>query len=232
MIPAGVMAQGDTGPTLDPSLCSPLHVMWADDPAWSNPGDGNAVTTWRNGGSVGGNPTQGTASLRPIFRASEARLNNRAAVDFDGTDDVLSFNVTDRTQPLSLVCVCVADVATGNRQMFGNNASSVHPVLYQVNGKWAYYADTPQEASAADTDAHVHIGYFNGASSKRLVDGATISTANPGSNTFQELNIGNSGTGSRAWDGPIAFAAVYAGDVTAHASYAALVAALTTDYGL
>ena len=47
----------------------PVHGVWASDPLWTPPADGGAVSSWRNGGSVGTpNFTQATGTKQPTYR--------------------------------------------------------------------------------------------------------------------------------------------------------------------
>jgi hypothetical protein len=51
----------------------PVHGFWVNDPLWTPPADGDPVSSWRNGGTAGGEATS-SGSSRPTYRAEVASL--------------------------------------------------------------------------------------------------------------------------------------------------------------
>lgn len=56
--------------------------------------DGAAVAQWDDKSGKGRHLVQATAAARPLYRSADATLNNRPAVEFDGTDDVLKYTAS------------------------------------------------------------------------------------------------------------------------------------------
>lgn len=70
-------------------ISSPLNIKWslawwASDPDWTNPGNGNVVSLWRNAGSFGARNDAVSTSVgtKPTYYSSVSSLNNRAGVRF------------------------------------------------------------------------------------------------------------------------------------------------------
>ena len=57
--------------------------FWAEDPSWTNPGDGNDMVTWRDNGTVGSDLATGTAAggNEPIY-VDVGNANSKPAVRF------------------------------------------------------------------------------------------------------------------------------------------------------
>lgn len=125
---------GDTlvwPPAFDPLTALSWHaVFWADDPAWTPPADGGAVSSWRDGSGNGRNATQGTGTNQPAYRASEAALNGHAAVDF-GNDDVLDTATWTGLDQWSLFMVAKYD-GTAGRFFLGYSTSTAFASIRQV----------------------------------------------------------------------------------------------------
>lgn len=229
-------------PSFDPFASISWHTaVWADDPNWTNPGDGVAVAQWDDGSGNARHLTQSNATHRPIFRSSVALLNNRAAVDFDGAGDFLSTaTFTTVTTQLSLIWIGKRDgVGGGGDERLVDLVSAVSPYtsLYMSTstGKWEAYANAKLTSSVSyDTTAgHAIRVKYNGASSAINVDG-TATTGSLGANNATRVCLGVYNTGGFSGEGNIhtAFAGLYSGDITADGGWADFVSGVSDYYGL
>ena len=222
-----------TGWTTDP-----VHAVWASDPLWTPPADGGAVSSWRNGGSVGGDLVQATGSWQPTYDASLAAYNNQPVVTFDGADDVLVANTADLTQPFWLVLVGHTSAVTtqgfvgvgvvSTNRRFGTNATA--------GGKWALALGGEIKGGGLDSNPHLLFAQANGASSLITVDGASVATGDAGTTGITHLSLGagnaNGLTFGGYLTGGIALALVFNTDPTAQAEWASFKAWVTSTYGI
>jgi hypothetical protein len=207
------------GVNYDPRTAIAWHsVFWADDPDWTNPGDGNAIAQWDDGGGNGLHLTQSTGALRPIFRSSVAEFNNRGGVDPDGAD-LLSTVSTTLPQPFSIVAVVVPEDIWDVRPLVDSGSVVVYAPV--SNHNLAFDAGSGVVQSPPNTylgyAAHLVVWHFDGASSFIEMDGTSVATGNPGTSGISGvINL------FQAHTGPAAFIAFYDGDVTADPGYADL----------
>lgn len=202
-------------------------VFWAEDPAWTNPGNGNPVTSWNNAGTDATDATEATNP--PVYASSVAALNSKPAIDFDGTNDLLVANVADLTSPWTLVVICTHDdTATDSAVGF----------LAGTNGALAYVSGTGWRIGSATAnvvgttgDTVLLVGLSNGASSTLEVNGVGPGTVNGGGvGNLTELRIGNRAS-ALPFDGKIAFVGLKSSALTAP-ELAYLEAGATSHYGI
>lgn len=230
----GIMGNQTTEGTLMDLAPVYEHAVWADDPDWSNPGDGNAVTTWRNM-SGGGDPTESTASAKPTFRASTSAFNNRATVEFDG-GDVLNVDVTDLPQDFTIFVV--ASCAVDSLQMVvGSGSGTAHGVGMTTATRWRVAHGANITGSGADADPHLWLDHANGASSTLEIDGATTLSGDVSTQAFKRFVLGaGSNTGATTvtnyMTGHIAMAVIFDGDVRADGDWATFESAVADYYGI
>jgi hypothetical protein len=210
---------------------SPFEVAWtdaywADDPGWSNPGDGNAVSTWRSGGSGGRAATQGTGSLQPTFRSSVANLNSRAAVEFDGAGDVLTSSSYSLDLPGTAVWVgrFTGTPANPRSDWFCGISTNVSDLYdWSAAGNLIGSVTVTTNRSAA-----VRIYALSNSGSNTLVVNGTSNSGGFSGSRF-ELNGVRIG-GSFAVQ--TAFAGYYAGDAAADSKWSQMVSWVSSYYGL
>lgn len=230
-------SQRVTPPPFNPlTLCNPLHVGWASDPNWTI-NNNDAVASWPNRGSVGGDPAQATAANRPIYHTSIPELNNKSAVVFDGENDYLLADITEVPQPWSMVVVAARGSLTsfnGRVPIVGRPGASSPCWLAFArtsNNVYAVNAGSSLDGgNSGNTNPHVMIGVGNGGASRVVVDAADLAYGNAGTNSITHVIIGQNGEQNAQFNGPIAFWAVYADDVTAHPDYAKLLNGLSDYY--
>lgn len=218
-------------------------AFWADDSSWSNPGDGNSVSSWRDYSGNGRDLSQATGSQQPKFRATVAALNGRAGVEFDGSDDrMLTSSWTATSQPTSMILVCelvtVPVGSTGWYAMIGNVSSGFNSLVvfdYSGTKKWTLRGGSPGEVGPiASTGALVMRGKMNGTSSVYTVNGTSYSSgSNVGSDTSNGVTLGGYyGAGSFYVNVRIGFAGIYVGDITSHANWNDFKTWVSDFYGL
>jgi hypothetical protein len=219
-------------------------AVWADDPNWTNPGDGNAVAQWDDGSGNARHLTQVTGNRQPLFRSSVALLNNRAAVDFDGVNDMLqSAAFTNVAQTHSIIWIGKRDGVGGganNERIIDltNGGPPNTSLFMKANGstKWGIYAGSAISSSSLDQDTaagHAIRVKYAGASTALVVDGTT-DTVNPGTGggTYFTLGCNPPNDISAAGNIHTAFAGLYAGDVTADGNWSSFVTWVSSYYGL
>lgn len=216
---------------------------WASDPAWTNPGNGNAVSSWRNGGSRAGagDFAQATGNRQPLFRSSVAGLNGQPALDFDGVNDYIqTANFSSALTTAATMVVIgkrngATNIANGRLADTSEAATYTTLIANQIStgriGAYAsgYFSGT---GPTQDTAAHLFRLYVNGASSVLAVDTTTVS------GTLSTSNCAYLGTGGRKslddanLDSSIAFVGLYAGDITANSQWAAFKSWVLSTYGI
>lgn len=229
-------------PSLPPPTVGWHAAFWADDPAWSNPGDGVGVGSWRDYSGNSRTATQAVVGQKPIYRASVAALNNRAAVQGDGDNDILVSVAIGLTQPFTMVLIgsMVVTPTTGPfpaGMTLGNNISGTDLIaMYRTtSGNFALFAGADAATIAGDDNVHGFRGLFNGASSALRVDGSGA-TGDPGSRapSSDPINLFGSALSTDTTNnaGYIAFAGIYSGDVTADGGWTAFKAWALSYYGV
>lgn len=186
---------------------------------------GPHVSSWRN--ISGDDIIQSTPGYQPVIDYNG--LGGKRAVVFDGTDDRLLNNIVDIAQPISLVVIAQSDTGTGTQTLLAGGCT-----IYISSSFFATFAGSPApSAVAGDTAAHLHHAYFSGASSVQYLDGASISTANPGSNAYNQITLGSANAGtSNFLDGSVAFWGVYAGNIHTDPGWATFKAWVQSYYGI
>jgi hypothetical protein len=214
------LSDDDFTPTTDIAWYS---SFWAEDPLWAEkPADGVAVTTWRNAGTLGTAATQSTEASQPTYRGSVTALNNRPAVDFDGTDDRLEIvSGVSLAQPFSVVWIGSADVALLAQAFVGLNSGANARRLGLTNGGAVSLnlgaALNSATARSANTGYMVN-GYANGASSTTTVNGTADASGNAGASSLDQIIIGAGRTAPSTYanflNGKTAFLGIFDGDIT------------------
>ncbi len=230
---AGAIATSAPAPSFDPLV----DITWAaayfaEDPDWTPPADGGAVSQWDDGSGNARHVSQGTGTARPTYRASVAALNGKPAVQWDGTSDVLSSSTfTAVTQPWSWVIVADATGAAAVRRAVSNNGGTSWVRRDVTTDDLTVNPGTSNVTAAGTlTGAHLLIGVGNGASSAAILDG-TSTTGGSGTATWTIVHLGASSAATEVWAGHIAFAGLYSGDITGNAKYADLKTWVAAHYG-
>jgi hypothetical protein len=223
-----------TGWTTDP-----VHAVWASDPLWTPPADGGAVSSWRNGGSVGGDLVQATGAAQPTYDAALAAYNGAAVVSFT-TDDALDADVADVAQPHIFVVIGNTSGGTNLEGLIAVTGASTSRVMGDnAAGAWTINNNTAISGGTADGNPHLFVGkVIGGANNFKLdVDGTNVATGTASVGTsFTRFTLGAGSMATPSYGnhltGSIAYAAVFDVDPTAQAEWASFVTWAETTYGL
>ena len=200
---------------------------------------GAAVSSWRNGGTLGTAFEQSTGAAQPTFRSAVAALNNRPAVDFDGTDDRLEITSgVSLAQPFSVVWIGTYDALTSARAVVGLNSASLNYRVgtnatpnFSINATTALNGGTPVAGVG-----YMQRSYVNGASSAISVNGTSQASGNAGASALDQIILGTGRTAPSTYgnfhDGPTAFIGIIAGDITTHANWPAFKRWVASRYGI
>lgn len=175
---------------------------WWDASQETDESDGAAIATLTDRSTGGRDVTQGTAGLRPIYRATG--LNSRPSADFDGTDDILSVASVTLAQPFTVAAVAIVDTTGSARNFFSAATGTVLLGTTNANPPKAVMYGGANLLSSNTTPAGTPfkvLAFYNGASSKIRLNGTeTTGAANPGGFSATALRIGGA---SLPWDGDI-----------------------------
>lgn len=214
-----------------------FHEFWAEDPDWTDPGDGGSVSSWRNNGTDGTAAVEATAGEQPTFRATASVLNNRPAIEWNNsaTADRLqapraSTGQLDQRFTHGLV-FCFG--SSGNQIGVTGGLNTTRGILDQSGGNFRAYNGAALTAGAADTDPHLMICDANGASSELRLDGNSSATGNSGTNPLDGVTFGaNYALSGGFADVHIAYYFAYSGDLTADAGFSSWETSILTYYGI
>lgn len=211
-----------------------LQAVWASDPSWSNPGDGNPVDSWRNQ-SGGGDPAA-TGSNRPTFRSSTAAYNNRATVEFvAASSQYLDFDTANTAQPFKVIVVGNVGAAGTQERLVGSGSNTARVLGDNAANNWTINAGTQRFGGTSDGNPHVLRATLNGATSSLWVDETlVINSQDANTGAFNRFTIGAGSDNTPAFanhlNGHVAFVGIYAG-ATSDASLSTLCDDLQTYYG-
>jgi hypothetical protein len=146
-----------------------------------------AVSAWADIGRSGRDWVQATGTNQPTWTVG-GWDGVRPSLSFDGTSDHLRMTVTAIAQPFTAILVArrtstpfaahmIEGVSSGNRVILGGSDGSSQSIIF---------AGASLGGQAIDTLPRVFAGIYNGASSFNIIDGATVSSGNVGSNTWAD----------------------------------------------
>ncbi len=236
MIPLGIMASQSSTPLppFDILTSIPWHAAyWAEDPGWSNPGDGNTVTTWDDATTNGRDLTQGTAGSRPTYRSSSATLNNKPALEF--VSDF--FTATSAawgtlTQPVSIVVVGFWTAPDASNDAIVGANSGTFLLRKSATSSIQIFAAGGVTGVTVNGNGHLYGGVYNGASSNIIYDG-TLTSGNVGAGSLAGVTLsGATGAAASSHTFTMAFAGFYSGIITSHLRWTDLKTWVTSQYGI
>jgi hypothetical protein len=209
-------ATGVPPPPFDPiNAVNWKHAYWAEDPDWTNPGDGQPVDSWRD--AVGNeDAVQATEARQPIYEASAAGMGGRPALRFDsGPEQWLDAAGVEVDQPDTLVAIwrhgrdgteVVIDGVSVRQGLWSAGVTS-HSIFAGSTRSSTFTADARLGPLIQQAD-------FNAGSSFQRVNGQAIQPASPGTNNLRQLRIGNNPSGGNGVNGWAAFIGVRQGTMT------------------
>lgn len=204
-------------PPYNPLSITWAAAYWAEDPSWTNPGNGNAVSSWRDGSGNSRDATQATGANQPLYRSSDSGLNSMPTVDFDGTNDYLATAGFTIAQPATRVIVVRMKSVVASRHFFSTNGAGQRNDMNSDSGPitWVMYAGTQLiSATVCTTVGAFLIAEYNGVSSSLSLNGSSIASGDAGGQSSGDISLGtfNGGAGTSCH---IAFAALKSGLLTA-----------------
>ena len=120
----------------------------------------------------------------------------RQFLDFDGVDDYLDLQpfAVPFAQPSTIACaVQLKSVPASTSSIYNGTAAPNRQSLAAITSAWRMYAGGTLSnigSTAPNTDVHIVVCEYNGASSRAWIDGVSQSlSANPGSESLLALRI-------------------------------------------
>lgn len=234
----GNLIEGQPAPLFDPFSIEWSSATWASDPDWTDPGDGNPVTSIRNGGALGGALTA-SGGGSPTFRSSVTSLNNRPALDFNGSSNILRQSGLSTTSVTSLVWIGQWKSVGGSNlaRVIDLNTPSLSSLALAFGSYWDQYSGASNYATSATTSAASAIVLFTSATNGSKI---WISGAGPWSATLTDASsatefiLGGDPTLSSGNFASVytAFAGVFDGDVTDDPNWSTFVSWALSYYGV
>lgn len=222
------MAAGASGGSGFFGQISMLREFWAEDPDWTNPGDGNDITSWRDNGSYADDVT--AYIVAPKFDTTG--VNGLPALNFTGNvRAAVSNSATATTAPFSLV-LAINVAATTFGVMSDDRASQ--NIFTTSGSSWQMFnGGVTASGGTPTTGDHVIVCRFKANDMEMFVDGASVATSGTGGGTTTTgIVFGADRSATNGFNGHIAYAAVYSGDITVDGDYSTWIAELESYYGI
>lgn len=220
-----------SGTTFTPASLTSEAQYWTDDPSWTNPGDGNPVSTWRDM-TVNGRDASQSLTVRPTFRSSWAALNNRPGIQFDGNNDRLNTTSFSVNQAFSIAIICSDWVASGTGARLVCSGTGIQTWAATGPNSAYAYAGTISAGVSQDTSPHLWVFYFNGASSAIEKDGSSTTVNTGTGNLSSGLTLGARGDGILNGAVVMAYVSLHSGDVRSQSNWSSFKSWAATTYGI
>lgn len=219
---------------------SMLREFWAEDPDWSNPGDGNAMTTWRDAGTLDDDlsATTNGGGNAPKYVASG--INGKPSISFDATAENVGgclFTAAGRVDPpFSVVVVGLARTTPTAAEYFtdSDDRHTNRAVVGLLSSTWRGGNSFALDAGTSDTVAHVFTLTVASNDLELFVDGVSVGTDTSGTAVkFNGLTVGaNNVQINQFLDGLIPYVAVFDGDIVSQTGYSDWLAEIIDYYGI
>lgn len=142
--------------------------------------------------------TQSTSSQRPTD-TTNATFGGRVVSDFDGTDDEITTNITDRQLPKTRLVHFSTDNATKFQDVFAGKNNGGNLGVDSSGSFFCFGGVKLLGGAVSKNTAYTLAGKFDGSSSVLRVDKSDLANGNPGQNKIKSINLGK-----QRLDGPIA----------------------------
>lgn len=227
---------------------SMLREFWAEDPSWSNPGDGNKLVTLRDNGTLAEDLTaysNGGGDLKPTY--ADSGINSKPSIVYNATANSTGgyLQTTQGANPNSSspghTVVAVAKVGDHSWWQYitdgYSEANSRHIIGCAASlADWRGYCSSNLNVldGTPDTSAHLFVLRALRDDLELWVDGVLIGTDTVGlaSSSFGFTIGGDIGGAAALVEGEAPYVAQYDGDLTAHGSYATYTAAIASYYSI
>lgn len=216
---------------------SMLREFWAEDPAWTNPGDGNDCTAnIVDNGTLGLNAAP-SSPTEPIYRASG--IGGKPAWDFTPSNQC-GFRVQTGSSGTEFTVFAVAQITTLSVQNTITDAGATTNNAFtsaNSSNQWRAYNNTgaiQPIGGTADTDPHLIVVHFKSNDTTFYVDGVSVATDTSGTVAAATgLTIGcNYALSGGGVTGKIAYVGMCSGDLTADGDYSTWLADVLSYYGI
>lgn len=146
---------------------------------------------WTDLSGNGNHAIQNTAAQKPTLTAPIASLNNKSALNFDGTNDNLRIANFTLAQPATVICLWNTTANNASQHVLDGTTSGNRMILRYVSSTVSMFSGgNIAYPLAAPFPFRVSGLMFNGASSS-IYENAVLKTAgDAGSNTLTGLSIG------------------------------------------
>ena len=213
---------------------SMFREFWAEDPDWTDPGDGGTLTSVRDNGSES---TDLSILSTPKWAASA--VDNKPAFDFtSGTTASAYVTTGSPSTTFSTVVVCQFDNLSGDQVVMDDRDSAEDMYLAKTSGgEWYSYNSGLDDTSSGETivadTPYLVVTVFEDNNLRTFVNGVKVLEALSGTVSAPVgMVMGASYGNTFGIDGYIPYLAVYEGDITDHADYAEWTTAIAGFYGI
>lgn len=162
------------------------------------------VKTWYDQSGSANDATQTTAASQPKIYDSSTGVeteNGKPAVDFDGSNDYIQSSLfTTISQPDTVFVVVKLDAI---EPVFITDGGTQSQTMNTGSNQWTTEAGSNLRNTGIDTDQHLLMSLYNGASSEQWLDGTNTITGNAGSDSINGVTLGASYTGLLPMNGKI-----------------------------
>lgn len=173
----------------------------ADAGTWQDNGlttaataDGDPVGGWVDQSGAGKNALQGTTAAKPTLKLGANGINGKAALSFDGGDDLTTAAFTAALSQPNTIYVVAKQASVGAYHIFydGEGAGSRNQFYADNVNKYSLYGGNTiaESVGSANTNAHLLVAQFNGASSSFWRDNSLLLSGDVGAFALSGLYIG------------------------------------------
>lgn len=163
--------------------------------------NGADVSNWADQSGEGNDVLQGTTADQPLWNSSDSDFNGNPSVEFDGvTEDLESavFAGGDLIQPNTIIGVYKMADVVGTQVMWDSLTFPKRNAFNTVAAQAVLFAAANQNIHTEDTNPHILMALYNGASSDSWHDGTQSTPAGSvGANVSDGITLGadiNGGT--------------------------------------
>jgi hypothetical protein len=240
---------GAAGPTGWFGAFSMYREMWAEDPDWTNPGDGNDLTTTRDNGSAAKDWTAYGDTSGHIPHYVTSLIGGQPGFDFLATSNtsggyLLSVNPDAGMTSGIRTTVIVGRIDTQystyaylvDSRGVGNTNRSIIGTGANAASTWGCYANSGLfvDDSSVDSNDHLFVAVFKTNDTRFYMDDTLIGTDSSGTYVMHDnVIIGrNNVAGGGSLNGAISYYAEFDGDLTAESGYSDWIDEIIAHYGI
>jgi hypothetical protein len=230
-------ATGGGGGPFNPETDIAWHsLFWAEGTAFTALGlaDGAAVTEWPN---ETGESDMTEATNQPVF--VESGVGGQPSVDFTAASSQKLTSATFSTAPsgaITYVVIFKSDITTGTPRLMCGTADSSQ--LYVASNTALWFGRTGGgtflgPSGTYDTADHLLTAYMDPSGNElMMVDGVAGTPTAAGSTGTTNLRVAADDAGGNFFDGKIAFAGIYEGDILQDAKIQEFANWVSDHYGI